>query len=224
MIRIFDIFLCSIAILVLFPILLLIATILKFTGEGEVFYLQSRVGYEGEKFKLMKFATMLKNSEKIGSGSITLKNDPRILPIGKFLRKTKINEIPQLINVIIGDMSIIGPRPLTDDTFNLYSDHVKQNIVKLKPGLSGVGSIFFRNEEKYLSNEKNSLETYSTMISPYKGDLELWYLENESFKNYLICILLTIYSIFFDHRNALFKIFKDLPAPNRELNKIIESE
>ena len=121
--------------------------ILRVSGEGEIFFLQNRVGRGGKDFKLYKFATMLKDSPKIGTGTISMKNDPRVLPVGKILRKTKINELPQLINVLVGDMSIIGPRPLTLKSFDLYSLDVQQAIKKVKPGLSGVGSIVFRKEE-----------------------------------------------------------------------------
>ena len=98
---------------------------------------------------------MVKNSPNIGSGTITLKDDPRVLPFGKFLRKTKINELPQLINVLKGDMSFIGPRPLTNETFNYYQSSVQEKISKRKvrPGLSGIGSIFFRNEEKFIDRK-----------------------------------------------------------------------
>ena len=110
--RLFDLVASIIAILLITPVLLTVMMILKFTGEGEVFYLQERVGINNQKFKVIKFATMLKNSEEMGSGIYTVKNDSRILPIGNFLRKTKINELPQIFNILIGDISIVGPRPL----------------------------------------------------------------------------------------------------------------
>ena len=88
-----------------------VAIVLRLTGEGEVFFLQERVGKDGKPFKLYKFATMLKNSPNMGTGTVTLKHDPRVLPVGRFLRKTKINELPQLLNILIGDMSVVGPRP-----------------------------------------------------------------------------------------------------------------
>ena len=110
--RLLDVFLSGIAIILLGPILAPIACVLKITGEGEVFYKQARVGKGGSSFGLIKFATMLKDSPSIGTGEITIKNDPRVLPLGKFLRKSKINELPQLWNIFIGDMSIVGPRPM----------------------------------------------------------------------------------------------------------------
>jgi lipopolysaccharide/colanic/teichoic acid biosynthesis glycosyltransferase len=117
-IRFFDIFFSFFAILVLFPFMLPIMVILKLTGEHYIFYKQFRVGRYGKKFGLIKFATMLKDSLNLPGGTFTLKNDPRILPFGKFLRKTKINELPQLINIFLGQMSIIGYRPLLRKGYN----------------------------------------------------------------------------------------------------------
>ena len=125
MIRFFDILLSAISLLLLFPLFLTIVILLRSTGEGEIFFLQERIGKDGKKFELFKFATMLKNSPNIGTGTVTMKNDPRVLPIGRFLRKTKINELPQLLNIFFGDMSVIGPSPLTSQAFESYSDNTK---------------------------------------------------------------------------------------------------
>ena len=105
--RLLDLIIASIAIVLLSPLLLTVSIILKFTGEGEVFYVQERIGFKNEKFNIIKFATMVKNSPNIGAGEITINNDPRVLPIGKFLRKSKINELPQLWNILIGNMSLV---------------------------------------------------------------------------------------------------------------------
>ena len=107
--RFFDIFFSGLALLVLSPLLVPIVLILRFSGEGEIFFLQERIGKGGQVFKLFKFATMLKDSPNIGTGTVTMKGDPRVLPVGKFLRKTKINELPQLLNIFFGDTSVIGP-------------------------------------------------------------------------------------------------------------------
>src|SRR5271157_3713601 len=116
--RMLDVLLSLAALVALSPFLLGIAVLLRFTGEGEVFFRQRRIGYQGRPFGLMKFVTMRKDSPK--SGTITVAGDPRILPVGRYLRKSKLNELPQLINVLRGDMSIVGPRPLTEETFALY--------------------------------------------------------------------------------------------------------
>lgn len=210
--RFFDIVLSFFAIIILSPLLFPIIIGLLLTGEHYIFYLQERIGHKNKKFYVYKFATMLKNSPNIGTGLHTTTKDPRILPMGGFLRKTKINELPQLFNILLGSMSIVGPRPLVDKTFEPYTDIVKKNIYNVKPGLSGIGSIVFRNEEKILSNSKIPInEFYSKYISPYKGSLELWYQEKISFSTDFMIVFLTIWVVFFPESNLVFKVFKDLP-------------
>ena len=118
MIRFFDLLFSSAAIILLFPLLLPLAFLLLFSGEHKILYRQKRVGLNGVTFNLLKFATMLENSPNLPGGDITSGNDPRVLPLGKFLRKTKLNELPQLINIILGDISLVGPRPLTPNNFS----------------------------------------------------------------------------------------------------------
>ena len=149
--RFFDIVFSGIALVLLSPLLLPLIFILRVTGEGEIFFPQSRVGRGGKNFKLYKFATMLKDSPNMGTGTVTVKNDPRVLPMGGFLRKTKINELPQLINIFNGDMSVIGPRPQTQRCFDAFPLSSQNEIIKVRPGLSGIGSIIFRNEEDMIS-------------------------------------------------------------------------
>jgi hypothetical protein len=129
--------------------------------------LQSRVGRSGKPFNLYKFVTMLKNSPAIGTGTVTIKNDPRILPIGHFLRKTKINELPQLLNILFGDMSVIGPRPQTQRCFDAFTATSQAAIVQVRPGLSGIGSIIFRDEENLLHGQADSVRFYDEVIAPY---------------------------------------------------------
>src|SRR5690606_32749746 len=119
--RLFDFIVSLLAIIVLLPFMIPIIILLLLTGEHEVFYKQKRVGYHNKPFLIWKFATMLKASPGMGTGEITLRNDPRLLPMGKFLRMSKINELPQLINILIGEMSIVGPRPLMQVSFDQYS-------------------------------------------------------------------------------------------------------
>ncbi|MEI6680572.1 MAG: sugar transferase [Mariniphaga sp.] len=187
--RFFSILLALIAITILSPLLIPVCIGLLLTGEHYVFYFQNRIGYKNKHFRIWKFATMLKASPTLGAGLYTTKNDPRILPMGGFLRHSKINELPQLINVLIGDMSIVGPRPLVDKTFAPYPDHVKSVIYNVKPGLTGIGSIVFRNEAQLLSDTKMSLDDfYQKHISPYKGELELWYQKHLSLYTDLMLI------------------------------------
>ena len=122
--RFFDILLSLFIIVLLSPVFLLLFPLLRVTGEGYIFYYQKRIGYLNKPFNIIKFATMLKNSPNIGTGLITLRKDPRVTPMGGFLRRSKLNELPQIFNVLKGDMSFVGPRPLVDKTFEPYSDHV----------------------------------------------------------------------------------------------------
>ena len=222
MIRIFDILLSLAALIILCPLLLPIALILRFTGEGEVFYIQERIGSNEQPFGLFKFATMLKNSPQIGTGTITVRNDPRVLPVGRILRKTKINELPQLVNVLIGDMSVIGPRPLTQNHFLLYAPEMRKTIGPVRPGLSGVGSIVFRDEERLLSDKENPKNYYRTEIAPYKALLEVWFVENRGIWLYLKCIFLTIWVVINSSSNVASAVFKNLPQPQGQLKLDLE--
>ena len=210
--RILDFILALLALIVLLPIFIPVTIGLLLTGEHYVFYFQERIGYKNKRFYIWKFATMLKNSPNMSGGVHTTRKDPRILPMGTFLRKTKINELPQLINILKGDMSIIGPRPLVDKTFDPYPEHVKKSIYNAKPGLSGIGSIIFRDEEKLLSETKmNPANFYKEFISPYKGELEMWYQKNLSFKIDILLIFLTVWVIVFSKSELPYRLFKDLP-------------
>lgn len=208
--RFIDLTIATITLILLSPVFILVIIILLFTGEHEVFYLQERIGYKNKPFKIWKFATMQKNSQNIGTGEITIRNDPRVTKFGKFLRRTKINELPQIINVYKGDMSVVGPRPLMEVSFNLYADRIRNKIYDSKPGITGIGSLIFRDEEKIISEARNPRLMYAT-IYPYKGELELWYRENASTLTDILIILLTAWSIFFPYNNLANKCFKNLP-------------
>lgn len=215
--RFFDVILSMFALIILLPIFVPLIIILRLTGEGEVFFLQERIGKGGKKFKLIKFATMLKNSPYIGTGTVTVKNDNRILPFGSFLRKSKINELPQLFNIFLGDMSVIGPRPLTNQAFAAYKPKTQDDIKKVRPGLSGVGSIIFRGEEDIMDGGSASVEFYTNTIAPYKGKLEEWFILNKGIKLYLKAIFLTMWVVLFPRSTLVWKLFKNLPQPPREL-------
>lgn len=218
--RLFDIIFSGIALLILAPLLVPIMILLRFTGEGEVFYVQQRVGANGRMFGLLKFATMLKNSPNIGTGTVTVKNDPRVLPMGGFLRKTKINELPQLINILVGDMSIVGPRPQDKRCFDVFPKDVQSEIVKVKPGLSGIGSIFFRDEEDLLHEVANPTRFYDEVIAPYKGALEKWYVNNATLTNYFLVIFVTAWVVIFPKSRIAWSVFKGLPVPPPELRAL----
>ena len=210
--RFFDVVFSVCALVALLPLLFIIMIILRTTGEGEVFYLQERIGKDKKIFRVIKFATMLKNSASIGSGTITLKQDPRILPFGRFLRKTKINELPQLINVIKGEMSLIGPRPQSKRCFDAYQSKAKDEISTVLPGLSGLGSIVFRDEENLLQASNSPSELYDNIIMPYKGDLEIWYVNNRTLRLYFLLIFSTLLTVVFPKSNVIRVIGKNVPV------------
>ena len=213
--RLTDIIIAGLALLILSPILVIAILILSVTGEHEVFFFQRRIGYKNKPFYIWKFATMLKNSPQIGTGHITLRNDPRVTWFGKFLRITKINELPQIINVFKGDMTIVGPRPLMESGFNLYSEEIKNKIYNVKPGMTGIGSLIFRDEEKLISASDDPVAMYET-ISPFKGALEMWYQKNASLSTDFMIIFLTAWSIPFPNNTLQNRIFKDLPVKEFE--------
>jgi len=212
-----DIFFSALFILIMLPVWIIVIPLLRFTGEGEIFYRQPRVGLDGHHFDLLKFATMLKDSPNMGTGDLTLHNDPRVLPMGKFLRKTKINELPQLLNVLKGEISIAGPRPQTPRIFALYPEDIQKDLVRMRPGLSGVGAILFRGEERMTRGAENPLEFYADVIKPYKGKVELWYLHNQSITSYLKVIFVTIWVILVPSSHLAWRAFPGLPKPPAEL-------
>tara|TARA_B100000989_G_C19507200_1_gene457059 strand:+ start:1180 stop:1845 length:666 start_codon:yes stop_codon:yes gene_type:complete len=214
--RLFDINVSLIALILLLPVFIPIIVVLKFTAEGEIFYLQERYGLKNSKFKILKFATMLKNSMNIGSGSITLSNDPRVTSVGSFLRKTKINELPQIINIIRGELSLVGPRPLVEKTFSAYNKKIQSKIYNVKPGLTGIGSIIYRDEESIISaiKEDDPHKYYSKVIAPHKGALEMWYQDNASFSLDLKIIFVTAFVVVFPNSKIYNYLFKNLPQRN----------
>ena len=149
----------------------------------------------------------------MGAGSITLQNDPRVTKIGSFLRKTKINELPQIINIFKGDISLVGPRPLVARTFKAYNEEVQSKIYNVKPGLTGIGSIVFRDEESIISavKDEDPHVFYKRVIAPYKGELEMWYQSKRSFYLDLQLIFITLWVILVPTSKLYENLFKDLP-------------
>ena len=216
--RLFDILFSTLALLVLAPLLVPIAIALRLTGEGEVFFRQNRIGRGGREFGLLKFATMLKDSPNMGTGTVTLKNDPRVLPFGRFLRKSKINELPQLLNILKGDMSVIGPRPQTRRCFDAFPEQSRREIIKVRPGLSGIGSIVFRDEEELMADAADPDAFYDQVIMPHKGKLEEWYVQNQTLTNYFLLILVTVWVVLSPTSNLPQRLFSNLPEPPAELS------
>ena len=211
--RLLDFLLAGMALLALAPLLLPIATLLRLTGEGEVLFRQSRVGLGGKPFQLLKFATMLKDSPNLGTGTVTLKDDPRVLPIGRFLRATKINELPQLINILRGDMSVIGPRPQTPRCFEAFPEKSQRAIVEVRPGLSGAGSVAFRGEDRMLQTAGDATQLYDQVIMPFKGQLEEWYVAKQGVKTYFLLIVVTAWAVIWRDSGLLWRVFPELPEP-----------
>jgi len=210
--RLLDIILSLAAMIILLPLFIPIIIILLLTGEHEVFFRQDRVGYHNQIFKIWKFATMLKNSPNMGHGDVTVRKDPRITSFGRFLRISKLNELPQIINILTGDMSLVGPRPLMKVGFDRYTDELKEKVYQVKPGLTGIGSIVFRDEEMIITTSSLAPhETYRTMILPYKGALEVWYQQHISFYTDFMIIFLTAWYIIFPKSDLVNKVFTSLP-------------
>jgi lipopolysaccharide/colanic/teichoic acid biosynthesis glycosyltransferase len=216
--RVFDIIVALLALSVLAIPLLAVMLILKLTGEHKVWFLQERVGQDGRLFKVFKFATMRSDSEWTGNKDITLRNDPRVLPVGRVLRKGKINELPQVLNILLGDMSVVGWRPLMPKSFAYYPPHVQDKIVNLKPGLTGIGSIVFRDEEAITeAADKPPERVYQEDIAPYKGQLELWYQDHQSLWLDLKIIAATAWVILFPTSRPQDDWFDDLPPKPESL-------
>ena len=213
--RVFDVLSSGIAILVLSPLLIPVIIGLKLTGEGYVWYKQERVGSKNKPFLIWKFATMLKDSANLPGGIMTTKRDPRITPMGGFLRKSKINELPQLFNIFFGRMSVVGPRPVMRVSFEAYPNEVQKVIYNVIPGLTGIGSIIFRDEEELISEVKNNggdlWEFYKGKIYPFKGELEIWYQNHKSFLLDMKLIFLTAWVIFAPKSKIYENWFRDLP-------------
>ena len=216
-----DLFTAAVMLVLLSPLLLPLMLVLRLTGEGEIWYKQTRVGYKNQYFKIWKFATMLRNSPNMGTGSLTVRNDPRVTPAGKYLRKSKLNEVPQLINVFLGDMSFVGPRPQMEVDFMAFPEPVREFIYNVKPGITGIGSIVFRDEERMLSHsDLPPRQVYERYIAPYKGELERWYQQHFSFRTDFLLLFLTFWVVFFPNSNLVYWVFRDLPPMPEELKAL----
>lgn len=210
--RFFDILFSLIAILILLPVFIPIVILLLLTGEHEVFFRQERVGYKNRIFRIWKFATMLKNSPNMGHGDVTVRKDPRITVVGRFLRQSKFNELPQVINIVTGDMSFVGPRPLMKVGFDRYSDEMKSKVYNAQPGLTGIGSIVFRDEELIITQSNlPPHECYRDVILPYKGALEVWYQQHQNFFTDFMILFLTAWYVVFPKSTLVYKVFPSLP-------------
>lgn len=176
--RLFDILFSSIGIILSSPILLLIALGIKLTSRGPILYRGVRVGRNGKDFSILKFRSMVTNADQIG-GSSTAEDDNRITGIGKLIRKTKMDELPQLFNVLAGQMSFVGPRPQVRWAVDLYSDE-EQQLLEARPGITDFASLVFRNEGEILKGSKDPDADYLRLIAPRKIELGLYYVRHRS--------------------------------------------
>ncbi|RKR07167.1 lipopolysaccharide/colanic/teichoic acid biosynthesis glycosyltransferase [Maribacter vaceletii] len=191
--RIFDFFSSLIGIILLFPLFIIIFIWVKYDSIGDVFYKQTRVGINNQDFLLYKFRTMAVGSDK--KGLITVGNDDvRITNSGKFLRKYKLDELPQLINVLKGDMSLVGPRPEVRKYVDLYTEE-QMKVFRVKPGITDVASIKYSNENEVLKNQTNPNQYYIEQLMPEKLNLNLDYISNRSFFSDLQVIINTFTKI-----------------------------
>ena len=192
-IRTLDIFISLVALAILSPVLMILAGAISLTGEGDILFFQERCGLGGKKFNLIKFATMRRDSESYGAGLFTEQNDPRLLPLGQLLRRSKLNELPQLFNVIRGDMSLVGWRPLVESTFLRATSMSTHGVFDVMPGLTGIASIFFKDEEAVLANSVDRNSDYFGSMLPKKILLDEWWVKHRTLWNYLVILFLTIY-------------------------------
>jgi lipopolysaccharide/colanic/teichoic acid biosynthesis glycosyltransferase len=208
-----DILFAGVALILAAPLFLVLVPLLLFTGEGAVLYRQIRVGRYRRPFGLLKFATMVKGASAMGAGELTLPNDTRVLPVGRFLRKTKLNELPQLINILTGDLSVIGPRPQTPRYFDDFRPEHRDCVASVRPGLSGAGSVLFRDEEAIFARVPDPIAFDHEVIMPYKGEVECWYVANRSVALYLELLVATALVVLMPGANFRRRLLARVPQP-----------
>jgi lipopolysaccharide/colanic/teichoic acid biosynthesis glycosyltransferase len=195
--RLLDIVVSLVGLICLLPLMLLVAVLIKLDSSGPVFFRQERIGRGFRPFQILKFRTMLNNAQTKGR-LITLAQDPRITRVGRILRQTKIDELPQLINVLKGEMSLVGPRPEVSRYVRAFQKDYEE-ILKVRPGMTDLASLKYRNEEAILSNSDDPDEEYVSHVLPDKIRLAKDYLERSSFLFDLSVILKTLFKLF-DYR------------------------
>jgi len=194
--RLFDIIFSFFGLIIVFPILGVIAVLIKISSPGPVFYRGTRTGRAGKSFKIFKFRTMVKNAEVLG-GPSTASDDPRLTKIGKFLKKYQLDELPQLINVLKGEMSLVGPRPEVKMYVDMMTDEERKTILSIKPGMTDLASLWDFHEGEILRGSPDPEKTYQEKIRPTKIKLQLEYVKNRSFLLDLKIILKTVLKVFY---------------------------
>jgi len=192
--RLFDFIASFYGLILLSPIFVLVALWIKIDSRGSIFFRQERVGFQGSLFRIHKFRTMVLDAEKKGK-QITVGADSRITTVGSFLRKYKLDELPQLIDVFVGDMSLVGPRPEVPRYIDCYSDDEKHDVLSVKPGITDNASIEFRDENELLASSKDPEATYINEVLPKKIALYRKYVRERSFFGDVAIIFKTIFLI-----------------------------
>lgn len=194
-IRFLDLAISLIGLIILTPVFIIISLLIIFESKGSIFYFQVRVGRNGKDFKLFKFRTMVTNADQQGLLTVGLR-DKRITKVGYFLRNNKLDELPQLFNVLIGNMSMVGPRPEVRKYVEIYTPEQKE-ILKIKPGITDFASIKYSNENELLGKSQNPEKTYIEEIMPAKIELNMIYLNNQSSIKYLQILCSTFIRVLF---------------------------
>ena len=179
--RSFDFVVALAALLILCPIFLLVGVLVAFTSRGPLLYKQKRVGLDGRLFEIFKFRTMCVGADKKGP-SVTSADDVRITPVGRWLRVSKLDEIPQLLNVLVGDMSLVGPRPQVPQFVEHFDPNMRELVLRVRPGITGPTAIRFRHEEQLLANQPDRETYYIRKILPVKLEMDVEYVENRSMR------------------------------------------
>lgn len=190
--RLFDLVLSICGILFLLPFFIIVSILIKLDSSGDVIFKQTRVTKDGKEFKIFKFRTMRPDTEK--QGQITIGADNRITFIGRFLRKTKLDELPQLFNIVIGDMSFVGPRPEVPKYVAMYTEDQKE-ILKVRAGITDYASIYFSNESEILGKQREPEKFYIEKIMPYKIELNKKYIKEAGLITDIKIIFLTIFKV-----------------------------
>jgi len=188
--RTFDIFISFITLVLSTPLFILIGLLIKVDSKGPIFFIQNRKGLNGNDFKILKFRTMYQRSET--QGKLTVGSDPRITNFGKLLRRSKIDELPQLLNVLIGDMSLVGPRPEVEEFFNYYPEDIQKVILSVRPGITDNASAELINEAELLSQYVDSQKAYIEEILPRKQELYIKYIKERNFCDDLVIIFVSL--------------------------------
>lgn len=193
--RPFDVICSGLGLIVFSPVFVLVAIVIKVNSPGPVFFRGERIGKDGKPFKIYKFRTMVVNADKIG-GPSTAADDPRLTKIGNFLKKYQLDELPQLINVLIGDMSLVGPRPEVKLYVDMMTEEERKTILSVRPGMSDWASLWNFHEGEILKGSADPEKTYMEKIRPEKIRLQIKYVKERSFTNDLKIIFATVAKIF----------------------------